>query len=819
MMKLLRRIFSTISKTIQGIIAALRFGWMSVLIILIIFFLSLLDQGQTVFIDLLDRNPINLILFFTIFGGLANIVSHYPIYNQKWFESRNGINEEDDIKWQIDTSNFYPWIRKILNLLNHILGWGFITYMEKKGPACIPPEIRGEKIMRRSFGVILYIALFFQLLKVDTDANVDDFVFFKWLAIAAIFYGLFLFIQLNSAKIKLPFMMVAFYCSLFLKGLVLASSFYLGWCSETFILFAITLLTDTIKFSMYRAYRTGNEMDKLEDLPVFLKIQDHNIYVALMSMSSWLCLITVFYANAYTMRVNTLVIILCYLNLIYGVFIVPLKLYLYHNTNQNTWSNRYGKTNIIKGIVYGPGIILTAVFIMIMMGLGIICGNDLHLLEPVKISTKSNVINLDSFKTNFEKQFNNEEYVYFISSYGGGLKANVWNMMLLDTLACFGEQKINILQKTAAISGVSGGSIGQALYASLYNEKSEKRRDTIIKDIACTDILSIDAAYFMGYDFIREQNIWTDKFNDDRAKHAMGVYSDLIDPNLSLDEISFYEYYWKLNRNGSYFPTIISNSAGTHIQRGVACTIDLRDSFSNVFPGAINILDDKLDGTSLSYLDAFSPTNRFPIFSPAAKIENKGHFLDGGYFENSGLLSLKDFHEFLKNNNLMEGKRPVFIQIFNSAPEFYLHHLESNGFDSLNKDINEASELLSIVSTVANIDHLPRYLVAQMSKDEDFNFIQLHLPYKMTEKKIAGVLKAKIDSEHQEKVQKMIAAVNDSIDSVLYRSKVKYNLSNYDHIEPPLARYLGEQSYNYMRAEIEFGEVFKELEKFIEKSQ
>ena len=68
-----------------------------------------------------------------------------------------------------------------------------------------------------------------------------------------------------------------------------------------------------------------------------------------------------------------------------------------------------------------------------------------------------------------------------------------------------------------------------------------------------------------------------------------------------------------------------------------------------VIPGSTNIL--KLDlHKTLPFMEAISMTERFPLFSATATIEGLGHFIDGGYFENSGLLSLMNFRDYAKKN-------------------------------------------------------------------------------------------------------------------------------------------------------------------------
>lgn len=128
-----------------------------------------------------------------------------------------------------------------------------------------------------------------------------------------------------------------------------------------------------------------------------------------------------------------------------------------------------------------------------------------------------------------------------------------------------------------------------------------------------------------------------------------------------------FQHYWaelfieKTKEDNSFYPLILSNSSATHIQRGIASTVDFGDAFDTIFHDAIDILDH--DEKSISYAYGASSSNRFPVFSPVAKIASKGHFLDGGYFENSGLSSLLDLYDYLKKEAGCMPKTVILLQI------------------------------------------------------------------------------------------------------------------------------------------------------------
>ncbi|MCH2225750.1 MAG: hypothetical protein MK066_13350, partial [Crocinitomicaceae bacterium] len=57
---------------------------------------------------------------------------------------------------------------------------------------------------------------------------------------------------------------------------------------------------------------------------------------------------------------------------------------------------------------------------------------------------------------------------------------------------------------------------------------------------------------------------------------------------------------------------------------------------------------------SIPFYQAVSTTNRFPIFSPVAKIKGAGHFIDAGAIDNSGILGCWDMYLFLRDRGVLE---------------------------------------------------------------------------------------------------------------------------------------------------------------------
>jgi len=284
-------------------------------------------------------------------------------------------------------------------------------------------------------------------------------------------------------------------------------------------------------------------------------------------------------------------------------------------------------------------------------------GNGLHRLEVAQVETSS-IVSEQEFIDYLNTQLVHDTLsqsaakpLYFISAYGGGLKANYWNLLLLEKLN--EKTKTNVIENTLALSGVSGGAVGQALFLALcHQDLTPKQRRAAISTIGRTDFVSMDISYTCGFDLLREFALGKKNFkHPDRAGRAMKQYGNTIGlPTFTQESYSSFwgARYREATSKGDLFPVLLSNSTGINKKRGIACSIDL-DNFNRIFPNGDDILSGQQTDLEPTYSAAVSCSNRFPFLSPAAHVEGVGHFLDGGYFENSGVLTLKNFYDYQRS--------------------------------------------------------------------------------------------------------------------------------------------------------------------------
>jgi hypothetical protein len=368
------------------------------------------------------------------------------------------------------------------------------------------------------------------------------------------------------------------------------------------------------------------------------------------------------------------------------------------------------------------------------------------------------------------------------------------------------------------MSGVSGGFLGLSMYTAIRAEQdSYEARSEAIDRIGRRNIVSIDLTYLLGFDLLRELRPGQRFCFRDRAGRAMNTYAELIQPEKDLrgklKGSTFREYWSAAYKSDTRFvPALIGNTTGTHSRYGVAFSVDHQNHFEHLFPGADNILDTE-PRKSLKYLDATSTTERFPIFSPTAQIETLGHFLDGGYFENSGLLSLGNFYDYVvkleADLDTTGAPIPAKIVLIINSREAYARHVINGELAKKTDDI-ATGELPAILSTVGSIGILPSALEEQFHEKFGENFIRIYLPYPLHYEDIVSEIRG--TPADPLAIMKAINSSNAAIDTALTRAvKAGAIRDPWGEVYPPLARLLGDPAFEYTKAMLWHDEVVEAL--------
>lgn len=273
------------------------------------------------------------------------------------------------------------------------------------------------------------------------------------------------------------------------------------------------------------------------------------------------------------------------------------------------------------------------------------------------------------------------EPVVVVATAGGGIRAAYWTATVLgaiqDRLLARG---IDFSHRVVAISGVSGGSLGAAVYVDLL------RADGVhcaAKDVHGTgyaqrgqaalsgDLLSPVVTAMMFGDLLQRFQPFPRVFADRAVAHERSFEASLASQKLRFDA-PFRELWLDAGRAVAR-PALFLN--GTHQETGRRIVLSNFQVEPTVFVDTYDFF--ALVGRDTRVSTAVLNSARFTYVSPAGTLRNIddpaacegsshcGHIVDGGYFENSGSATARDVmhRAFLALDRPGRPIRPIVIQI------------------------------------------------------------------------------------------------------------------------------------------------------------
>ncbi len=244
--------------------------------------------------------------------------------------------------------------------------------------------------------------------------------------------------------------------------------------------------------------------------------------------------------------------------------------------------------------------------------------------------------------------------VYFVMSNGGASRSGYWTASVLGTLD--DTTHGNFSRHLLCLSGASGGSVGNATFFSLLNEKQKHPDNDLLLDTAArsymkTDFLTYTLARMLGPDylnFILHFDLLKDRaaaleevVEAAEKKSRYGLKPDFSEGFSSL-----------ITKKGvtSSLPVICINV--TRMQDGNPGVVSNIKIDSAAFNGRVDVLSLLPAGKDINLSTATILGARFPYVSPAGRIDKvypasetveksrdsivPNYFVDGGYFDNSG---------------------------------------------------------------------------------------------------------------------------------------------------------------------------------------
>ncbi len=273
--------------------------------------------------------------------------------------------------------------------------------------------------------------------------------------------------------------------------------------------------------------------------------------------------------------------------------------------------------------------------------------------------------------------------LFIVAAEGGGIRAAYWTATVLgriqDSNPCFADQLF-------ALSGVSGGSLGAAVFTALLADSTYANPNFRCGAAATTALLP-DAQAILGEDFLA-------------PTMAAMLYPDLLQRILPVPVAHFdrarvletaWERAWRKTRPGSdrfaepfgrlwhaqqdyWLPALFLNSTWVETgKRLIASNLQLADDdFSDVEDLGLFYGDRALSLSTAVHLSA-----RFTYVSPAGTLTRDhrtyGHAVDGGYFENSGTTTaleiLKTIDQLAATENFWRHVEPYVILVANEPAD------------------------------------------------------------------------------------------------------------------------------------------------------
>lgn len=277
--------------------------------------------------------------------------------------------------------------------------------------------------------------------------------------------------------------------------------------------------------------------------------------------------------------------------------------------------------------------------------------------------------------------------VVVVAAEGGGIRAAYWTSLVLHHLAADAEPDVRFADRLFAISSVSGGSFGAAVYAGLRRDRDLSAvglakvdsamldRPTAASAILQERFLAPMVAKLVSGDFLQ----WFLPFPVrafDRSSAMETAFGRAYAAHAHRDSMAMAFTDFRPARPADV-PVLLLNSTSVELGRRVVAS-PYPWPLSDVSVEEQDPVDfHALVGRDVSVATAVHNTARFPYISAAGLLrarngESLGHLVDGGYFENIGADTLIDLLRYLKQSASPLSVRFIAVVLLNTPPEDHL---------------------------------------------------------------------------------------------------------------------------------------------------
>jgi hypothetical protein len=300
----------------------------------------------------------------------------------------------------------------------------------------------------------------------------------------------------------------------------------------------------------------------------------------------------------------------------------------------------------------------------------------------------------DAWFTRLSKQYppgpDGKYPVFIVAAEGGGIRAAYWSATVMasltDTIPGFSDHLF-------ALSGVSGGALGSAVYASLLSRRGDyqvdldsldydaKKGETNTLRFAASQVLGQDAlaptlASMTQPDFV--QRFVPVPIFPDRARALEGglehAWRTAINRRGQDDDTFANGFLQMMNGRYDRTPSLFLN--GTLVETGqriVASNLRITGTGTEDLARTVDLFD--VIGGDVAVSTAMNNSARFSYVAPAGTLPGTHpvsgqHVVDGGYFENSGSATANDILGVIARSRYAARVRPhvIFIEFDMADP-------------------------------------------------------------------------------------------------------------------------------------------------------
>ena len=240
--------------------------------------------------------------------------------------------------------------------------------------------------------------------------------------------------------------------------------------------------------------------------------------------------------------------------------------------------------------------------------------------------------------------------LFLVATEGGGIRAAYWTATVLGAIQ---DTNPNFAPHLFAISGVSGGSLGAAVFDALLAEPNPGSFKEKANAILGQDFLSPALGSMLYPDFVQRFLPFPVPYFDRGRALEMGwekAWRETMHTN------RFAESFVDLWKPGPrpWIPGLFLN--GTSVEKGnriITSNLRLTTVFLDAEDAADRLAQYQLPATKagchIPLSTAAHMSARFTFVSPAGRFPDGGHVVDGGYFENSAATTVLEIAMRIKD--------------------------------------------------------------------------------------------------------------------------------------------------------------------------